>query len=89
MSLLEAMACGLPCVAFDCAPGVRELVSHGLNGLLAPPGNTDALAAALGSLMDDPGERATLGKAALESVSAYDPDRIVERWERLIALVLR
>jgi glycosyltransferase involved in cell wall biosynthesis len=89
MSLLEAMACALPCVAFDCAPGVRELVRDGVNGLLAPPGNTDALAAALGRLMDDPGERTTMGKAALESVSLYAPERIVERWERMISLVLR
>jgi glycosyltransferase involved in cell wall biosynthesis len=83
------MACALPCVAFDCAPGVRELVHDGANGLLAPPGNTEALAAALGRLMDDAGERATMGKAALESVAAYAPDRIVDRWERMIALVLR
>ncbi|HZU59050.1 MAG TPA: glycosyltransferase family 4 protein [Actinocrinis sp.] len=89
MSLLEAMACALPCVAFDCAPGVRELVHDGVNGLLAPPGNTEALANALGRLMDDAGERATMGKAALESVSAYAPDRIVDRWERMITLVLR
>jgi len=39
--------------------------------------------------MDDAGERATMGKAALESVAAYSPDRIVDRWERMIALVLR
>ncbi len=89
MSLLEAMACALPCVAFDCAPGVRELVHDGVNGALLPPGNTEAFAAALGRLMDDSAERARLGKAALESVSAYAPERIVERWEQLIALVLR
>lgn len=89
MSLLEAMACALPCVAFDCAPGVRELVHDGVNGLLAPPGNTEALAAALGRLMDDVAERTTMGKAALESVSAYAPDRIMDRWERMITLVLR
>ena len=89
MSLLEAMACALPCVAFDCAPGVREIVHDGVNGALVPPGNTEAFAAALGQLMDDPAERARLGKAALESVSAYAPERIVERWERLISLVLR
>jgi glycosyltransferase involved in cell wall biosynthesis len=64
-------------------------VHDGVNGLLAPPGNTDALAAALGRLMDDPGERITMGKAALESVSLYAPERIVERWERMISLVLR
>jgi hypothetical protein len=39
--------------------------------------------------MDDPGERTTMGKAALESVSLYAPERIVERWERMISLVLR
>jgi glycosyltransferase involved in cell wall biosynthesis len=89
MSLLEAMACALPCVAFDCAPGVREIVHDGVNGALVPPGNTEAFAAALGRLMDDSAERARLGKAALESVSAYAPERIVERWERLISLVLR
>ncbi|HEU5356460.1 MAG TPA: glycosyltransferase family 4 protein [Actinocrinis sp.] len=89
MSLLEAMACALPCVAFDCAPGVRELVHDGVNGLLAPPGNTESLAVALGRLMDDAGERTMMGKAALESVAAYAPDRIVDRWERMIALVLR
>jgi glycosyltransferase involved in cell wall biosynthesis len=89
MSLLEAMACALPCVASDCAPGVRELVHDGVNGSLTPTGNTQAMAAALGRLMDDPGERATMGKAALESVAAYAPDRIVEQWERMIALVLR
>jgi glycosyltransferase involved in cell wall biosynthesis len=89
MSLLEAMACALPCVAADCAPGVRELVQDGGNGALVPPGNTEAFAAALGRLMDDPGERAALGKAALESVAAYAPEQIAERWEHLIALVLR
>jgi glycosyltransferase involved in cell wall biosynthesis len=89
MSLLEAMACALPCVAFDSAPGVRELVHDGVNGALVPPGNTEAFAAALGRLMDDSAERASLGKAALESVSAYAPEQIIERWEQLIALVLR
>jgi len=89
MSLLEAMACGLPCVAFDCAPGMREIVHDGVNGLLAPPGSTEALAAALGRLMDDAAERAAMGKAALESTSAYAPDQIIDRWEHLIALVLR
>ena len=89
MSLLEAMACALPCVAFDCAPGVRELVRDGVNGALVPPGNTEDFAAALGRLMDDSAERGSLGKAALESVSDYAPERIVERWEQLIALVLR
>jgi glycosyltransferase involved in cell wall biosynthesis len=89
MTLLEAMACGLPCVAADCAPGVRELVRPGQTGYLAPPGNTDLLAERLGRLMDDQAARERMGQAALSLVAAYSPDEILERWENLFALVHR
>lgn len=89
MALLEAMACGLPCVAFDCAPGVREIVHDGEDGVVVPPGNTDAFADALGALMDAREEREALGKAAVESVARFAPAQIVERWEKLFDLVWR
>ena len=37
MALAEGMACGLACVAFDCAPGVREIVTDGVDGIVVPP----------------------------------------------------
>jgi glycosyltransferase involved in cell wall biosynthesis len=43
MALAEAMACGVPCVAFDCAPGVREIVTDGVDGIVVPPRNVAAL----------------------------------------------
>jgi glycosyltransferase involved in cell wall biosynthesis len=89
MALLEAMACGLPCVAFDCAPGVREIVHDGEDGLVVPPGNTDAFADALATLMDAREERESLGKAAVGSVARFAPAQIVERWENLFDLVRR
>jgi glycosyltransferase involved in cell wall biosynthesis len=89
MALLEAMACGLPCVAFDCAPGVRELIHDGSNGALVSPGNVHALAERLGALMDSRESRGQQGRAATESVAAYAPGRIVERWEAMFALVHR
>jgi glycosyltransferase involved in cell wall biosynthesis len=89
MTLLEAMACALPCVAADCAPGVRELVEPGVTGYLAPPGNTDLLAERLGLLMDDQAARERMGQAALTKVGAYSPDEILERWENVFALVHR
>jgi glycosyltransferase involved in cell wall biosynthesis len=89
ITLLEALACGLPCVAFDCAPGVRQLIHPGVNGALAAPGNTDELAAELAGFMDDPRLRAAAGRAAVESVAPYTPERIVERWEEVFALVHR
>ena len=44
MALAEGMACGLACVAFDCAPGVREIVTDGVDGIVVPPRNVEALA---------------------------------------------
>jgi glycosyltransferase involved in cell wall biosynthesis len=89
MTLLEAMACGLPCVAADCAPGVRELVRPDSTGFLAPPGNTELLAERLGQLMDDQEARARMGQAALLRVAAYGPEEILGRWEKMFALVHR
>jgi glycosyltransferase involved in cell wall biosynthesis len=61
-SLLEAMAAGLPIVATD-APGCREAVREGENGLLVPVRDSAALAAALRRLIGDPDLRSRLGAA--------------------------
>jgi glycosyltransferase involved in cell wall biosynthesis len=87
MSIIEAMAYGLPTVAFDCAPGVRELITDGHDGLIVTPGNTVEFAAALDRLMDDARLRDSLGEAARESVRRYAPDAVIDRWERQFALV--
>ncbi|MCW8305516.1 glycosyltransferase family 4 protein [Acidiphilium sp. PA] len=60
--LLEAMACGLPCVATDVT-GCRDAVAADRTGLLVPPRDAPALAAALARLIADPSLRATLGQA--------------------------
>jgi len=98
MTLLEALASGLPCVAFDCAPGVREILRGDTasaqsgtteNGALVSLGNTEAFAFEVGKLIDDPALRATLAKAAPDTVARYAPDVIAQRWERLFTLVHR
>jgi len=68
---------------------VREIVHDGEDGVVVPPGNTDAFAEALGALMDSREERESLGKAAVESVARFAPARIVARWENLFDLVRR
>ncbi len=60
-SLLEAAACGLPIVTTD-APGCREVVRDGVNGLLVPVRDAAALAAALEKLIDDAALRRRMGE---------------------------
>jgi glycosyltransferase involved in cell wall biosynthesis len=63
LALMEAMASGLPIVASDI-PGNRTLLEHGENALLVPPGDTAALASALGRLLDNPAQAQALGAEA-------------------------
>ncbi len=78
LSLLEAAACGRPLVATD-VPGCRELVRHGVNGLLVPPDNAQALAEALELLVKDAERRQDYGRAARNiAVTEYSTE-IVNR----------
>jgi glycosyltransferase involved in cell wall biosynthesis len=65
--LLEAMACGCPCVVTDIE-GCRELVSDGREGLVVPPEDPEAMAGAILELLRDPEKRSVMGKAAREKV---------------------
>lgn len=77
MTTLQSMACGLPVVAVE-AGGLPEYVRHGETGLLFPPGDDAAAAAALSSLLGDPGLAAQLGERGRRSIAAYTPDAIAE-----------
>jgi starch synthase len=69
VATLEAMACGLPVVAAD-APGVSDLLEEGQRsgGIVVPRGDADALAGALGSLLDDLQQSRRLGARARQHV---------------------
>ncbi|MEU9209409.1 glycosyltransferase [Streptomyces sp. NPDC048415] len=89
LALMEAMATGLPCAAFDCAPGVHEIVHDGEDGLLAALGNTGELARRLDTLMSDKELRDTMGEAARANIQRYTTEEIVRRWEELFAFLER
>jgi glycosyltransferase involved in cell wall biosynthesis len=69
MSVLEAMAAGLPVVA-SAVGGVPELVDDGETGVLVPPGDPAALATALARLVADPALRERLGAAGRKRAAA-------------------
>jgi glycosyltransferase involved in cell wall biosynthesis len=87
LTLLEAMVTGLPCVAFDVAPGVREIIQDGVDGLLAQPGNIQSFAQQLGRLMGDMQLRDRMGDRAAENIQRYSTEEIVRRWEDLFAFL--
>jgi glycosyltransferase involved in cell wall biosynthesis len=79
-AVVEALAVGTPVVS-TAVGGVAEVVEDGVNGLLVPPGDPDALAAAIRRLVED-GE--PLRAAAAPSVEQYAAGRVYERLERIL-----
>lgn len=80
--LLEAMASGRPIIASNL-PGVRTLVAAGKNGLLVPPGDDDALAVAMFSLLTKRSLVQKMGQASRVLARAYTADRIAHRLVKL------
>ncbi|MCX4509104.1 glycosyltransferase family 4 protein [Streptomyces sp. NBC_01619] len=85
MTLVEAMRCGLPVVSTDCDYGPREIIADGVDGLLVPVGDTDAIAAALLRLIDDEPLRRRMGAAARSHARRFDPGPVAKQYEELFA----
>jgi phosphatidylinositol alpha-mannosyltransferase len=87
--LVEAMAAGLPVVASDI-PGYDEVVRHDLDGLLVPPRDPVACAAATGSVLDDPDLAARLSDAGRSRARTFDwgtvTAQLIACYEQAIAL---
>jgi len=75
-SLVEAAACGLPLITTD-VPGCREVVADGVDGLLVPVRDSDAIAEAIRTLVDNPALARRLGEAARAKARTYFDERIV------------
>jgi glycosyltransferase involved in cell wall biosynthesis len=75
-SLIEAAACARPLITTD-APGCREVVTHGVNGLLVPVRDAEALARAIARLQDDPDFARLLGEAARDKALSEFDERVV------------
>lgn len=78
--LQEAMAAGVPAVSFDCPSGPREIIEHGVNGLLVGPQSVTGMAAALLRITTDGDLRRRLGRGALHTSRQWDAAALAERW---------
>ena len=86
--LIEAMACGLPCVAFNCPSGPSEIVEDGVSGLLAREGDVVDLSSKIEWMITHETERNEMAKKSREAALAYLPSTIMEKWESLYMSVL-
>jgi glycosyltransferase involved in cell wall biosynthesis len=88
-AVLEAMAAGLPVVAFRSG-GTEEMVQEGETGLLFDVGDVEGLAAGFRRLIADPALRGSMGRAARRRAeSEFTVDRHVQRMESLLEEIAR
>ncbi|MGK7935218.1 MAG: glycosyltransferase family 4 protein [Xenococcaceae cyanobacterium] len=85
--IIEAMACGLPVISTDCPSGPREIIRHGIDGLLIPNQDHNSLAQAMASLMEDKQRRQQLAQEAKQGLNKFYPETIISRWESLLTTV--
>lgn len=83
MVLIEAMECGLPCVAFDCPSGPKDIVTDKEDGFLIKDQNHVAFKEALLLLIENSSLRETLAKNAIKNVKRYSVENIIEKWDYL------
>lgn len=85
MVLLEAMACGLPIVSYNCKEGPSVLLSDNA-GYLVPPENIPEMSRAICCMIEDEALRESYAKKALEVIKNYAPEVIYDKWIRLFHL---
>jgi glycosyltransferase involved in cell wall biosynthesis len=83
-SFAEAMAAGLPAVAFEGVSGVEDLAVPRRTALLAPLGDVGAFSRHLATLMAYPKLRGQLGKAARDRIAEFSPTAVYAEWRRIV-----
>jgi len=86
VSVIEAMACGLPVVSTNVG-GLPYLLDDGHDALLVPPNDPVAMAAAVRRLLTEPGLAATLSRNARQKAEAFDWPRVLPLWRDVLGRV--
>lgn len=86
--IIEAMACGLPVVSFDCPFGPSEIIKNKVDGFLVKDANIEAFATKISLLIEDDELRKKMGKNARENVKVYEIKIIAEKFYNLMTLLI-
>jgi len=88
-ALLEAMASGMACVAFDCPSGPAAVIRNQVDGLLIAAGDIKALAESIERLLLDNPLRLRLGEVARQVTTRFSWNAMIDRYERVLIESLR
>ena len=88
VSLLEAMACGVPVIASDCQSGPREILENGEDGTLVPVGDVEELAKAIVRLIKNKSLRAALSKTGVRRARDFSVEKVIKEYEDEITRLL-
>lgn len=86
--IVEAMACNTPVVSTDCPHGPNEIIQHGVNGLLVPVKNPEALAKAMSEVLSNADLQNKLRKNGLKRSEEFEASRIASQYEKLFQDIL-
>jgi glycosyltransferase involved in cell wall biosynthesis len=81
--IVEAMACGTTVLSTDCPYGPGEIINHGVNGILVPPGKVEKMGDAILRLMEDKELRRSLAEEGNKQVEEFAVKRMVGGYERV------
>ena len=84
MVLIEAMASGLPCIAYDCPCGPRSIIENNQNGFLIEDGNENQFVQKLEILIENENLRIEMGNKAKISVNKYQIEPIMDQWNSIL-----
>lgn len=83
--LIEAKMMGLPCISFDCPNSPAEIIHNGVDGILVPPENIDALATVITSALQDMSQLKQMGyMARKDAMARYSAEAIESKWNNIL-----
>ena len=89
MVIIEAMATGLPVIAYDCPVGPRSIITNNENGFLIEDGNVNLFVEKLNLLIENENLRIEMGNKAKENSNRYNLDTIMLQWKNLFEELIK